>query len=58
MQKVPYMVIVGQKEEEEGLVSVRAVSLAMRDRRTQRSLQALKEEIDSKIQREVKAQEA
>ncbi len=59
MQKVPYMVIVGQKEEEEGLVSVRSRFAGDEGQKNpEEFIKALKEEIDSKIQREVKAQEA
>ena len=59
MQKVPYMVIVGQKEEEEGLVSVRSRFAGDEvQKNPEEFIKALKEEIDSKIQREVKVQEA
>ena len=59
MQKVPYMVIVGQKEEEEGLVSVRSRFAGDEGQKNpEEFIKALKEEIDSKIQREMKAQEA
>ena len=59
MQKVPYMVIVGQKEEEEGLVSVRSRFAGDEGQKNpEEFIKVLKEEIDSKIQREVKAQEA
>ena len=59
MQKVPYMVIVGQKEEEEGLVSVRSRFAGDEGQKNpEEFIKALKEEIDSKIQREVKVQEA
>ena len=59
MQKVPYMVIVGQKEEEEGLVSVRSRFAGDEGQKNpEEFIKALKEEIDSKIQREVKAQES
>ena len=59
MQKVPYMVIVGQKEEEEGLVSVRSRFAGDEGQKNpEEFIKALKKEIDSKIQREVKAQEA
>lgn len=59
MQKVPYMVIVGQKEEEEGLVSVRSRFAGDEGQKNpEEFIKALKEEIDSKIQRKVKAQEA
>ena len=59
MQKVPYMVIVGQKEEEEGLVSVRSRFAGDEGQKNpEEFIKALKVEIDSKIQREVKAQEA
>ena len=59
MQKVPYMVIVGQKEEEEGLVSVRSRFAGDEGQKNpEEFIKALREEIDSKIQREVKAQEA
>jgi threonyl-tRNA synthetase len=59
MQKVPYMVIVGQKEEEEGLVSVRSRFAGDEGQKNpEEFIKALKEEIDSKIQREMKVQEA
>ena len=59
MQKVPYMVIVVQKEEEEGLVSVRSRFAGDEGQKNpEEFIKALKEEIDSKIQREVKVQEA
>ena len=59
MQKVPYMVIVGQKEEEEGLVSVRSRFAGDEGQKNpEEFIKALKEEIDSKIQREVKVQKA
>ena len=59
MQKVPYMVIVGHKEEEEGLVSVRSRFAGDEGQKNpEEFIKALKEEIDSKIQREVKSQEA
>ncbi len=59
MQKVPYMVIVGQKEEEEGLVSVRSRFAGDEGQKnTEEFIKALREEIDSKTQREVKTQEA
>ena len=59
MQKVPYMVIVGQKEEEEGLVSVRSRFAGDEGQKNpEEFIKALNEEIDSKIQREVKVQEA
>ena len=59
MQKVPYMVIVGQKEEEEGLISVRSRFAGDEGQKNpEEFIMALKEEIDSKVQREVKAQEA
>ena len=59
MQKVPYMVIVGQKEEEEGLVSVRSRFAGDEGQKNpEEFIKALKEEIDSKIQCEVKVQEA
>ncbi len=59
MQKIPYMVIVGQKEEEEGLVSVRSRFAGDEGQKNpEEFIKALKEEIDSKVQREVKAQEA
>ncbi len=59
MQKVPYMVIVGQKEEEEGLVSVRSRFAGDEGQKNpEEFIKALREEIDSKTQREVKTQEA
>ena len=58
-QKIPYMLVVGQKEEEEGLVSVRSRFAGDEGQKNpEEFIKALKEEIDSKIQREVKAQEA
>lgn len=58
MQKIPYMLIVGQKEQEEGLVSVRS---RFEGDEGQKSLHefigSLKEEIQSRTAREVKGQE-
>ena len=59
MKKIPYMLVVGQKEEEEGLVSVRSRFAGDEGQKNpEEFIKALKEEIDSKIQREVKVQEA
>ena len=58
MQKIPYMLIVGQKEQEERLVSVRS---RFEGDEGQKSLHefigSLKEEIQSRTAREVKGQE-
>ena len=59
LQKIPYMLVVGAKEEEEGKVSVRSRFAGDEGQKNpEEFIKALKEEIDSKIQREVKAQEA
>ena len=55
MQKVPYMLVVGAKEEESGLVSVRSrVEGDEGQKSTAEFIAALKEEIAQKIAREVK----
>ena len=58
LQKIPYMLVVGQKEEEAGLVSVRS---RFAGDEGQKSLEdfmaALKEEVDSKVIRETKTEE-
>ena len=58
MQKIPYVLIVGQKEQEERLVSVRS---RFEGDEGQKSLHefigSLKEEIQSRTAREVKGQE-
>ena len=57
MQKIPYMLIVGQKEQEEGLVAVRS---RFAGDEGQKSLgefvEAVREEIRTKAVREAKAQ--
>ena len=59
LQKIPYMLVVGAKEEEEGKVSVRSRFAGDEGQKNpEEFIKALKEEIDSKIQREVKVQEA
>ena len=58
MQKIPYMLVVGAKEEEDGLVSVRS---RFEGDEGQKSLEAflsdIQEEISKKTVREVKTQE-
>ena len=55
MQKVPYMLVVGAKEEESGLVSVRSRFEGDEGQKsTAEFITALKEEIAQKIAREVK----
>ena len=58
MQKIPYMLVVGAKEEEDGLVSVRS---RFEGDEGQKSLEAflcdIKEEIAKKTVREVKTRE-
>ena len=58
MQKIPYMLVVGAKEEEDGLVSVRS---RFAGDEGQKSLDAflcdIKDEIAKKTVREVKTQE-
>ena len=55
MQKVPYMLVVGAKEEESGLVSVRSRFEGDEGQKsTAEFIAALKEEIAQKIAREVK----
>ena len=58
MQKVPYMLVVGAKEEESGLVSVRSSFYVDEGQKsTEEFIAALKEEIAQKIAREVKHSE-
>ncbi len=58
MQKVPYMLVVGAKEEESGLVSVRSRFEGDEGQKsTAEFIAALKEEIAQKIAREVKHSE-
>ena len=58
MQKVPYMLVVGAKEEESGLVSVRGRFEGDEGQKsTAEFIAALKEEIAQKIAREVKHSE-
>ena len=53
MEKIPYMLVVGQKEEEEGLVAVRSRFAGDEGQRTLDSfIQIIKEEIASKTLRE------
>ena len=55
MQKVPYMLVVGAKEEESGLVSVRSRFEGDEGQKsTAEFIAALKEEIAQKVAREVK----
>ena len=52
MQKIPYMVIVGQKEEEEGVISVRSRFAGDEGQKTlEEFTAALREEIDSRTAR-------
>jgi len=58
MQKIPYMVIVGQKEEEEGVISVRSRFAGDEGQKSMDAFLAeLKEEISSKVLRETKTSE-
>lgn len=58
MQKVPYMLVVGAKEEESGLVSVRSRFEGDEGQKSiEEFIAALKEEIAQKIAREVKHSE-
>ena len=58
MQKIPYMVIVGQKEEEEGVISVRSRFAGDEGQKsTDVFVAELKEEIASKTIRETKTKE-
>lgn len=58
MQKVPYMLVVGAKEEEDGLVSVRSRFEGDEGQSTLDSfLTDIREEIAKKTVREVKTQE-
>ena len=57
MQKIPYMLIVGQKEQEEGLVAVRSRFEGDEGQKDPKAfIQAVKEEIRMKAVREVKGQ--
>ena len=57
MQKIPYMLIVGQKEQEEGLVAVRSRSAGDEGQKSLGEfVEAVREEIRTKAVREVKAQ--
>lgn len=54
MSKIPYMVVVGAKEEEEGLISVRSRFAGDEgQRRIEEFVSQLEEEIRNKVQREV-----
>ena len=54
MQKIPYMLVVGQKEEEEGLVAVRSRFLGDEGQKTlEEFIVAIKDEIAKKEIREV-----
>ena len=58
LQKIPYMLIVGAKEEEEGLVSVRSRFLGDEGQKDLHGfINSIKEEIESRISRKVKVQE-
>ncbi len=58
MQKIPYMLIVGQKEQEEGKVSVRSRFAGDEGQKSLAEFIAkVREEIDSRAVREVKSQE-
>ena len=55
MKKIPYMLIVGEKEASEGLVSVRSRAAGDEGAKTlDEFIVSLKEEIDSKVIREAK----
>ena len=55
MQKIPYMLVVGQKEEEEGLVAVRSRFLGDEGQKSLDDfIKALSEEIAKKEIREIK----
>ena len=58
LEKIPYMLVVGAKEEEEGLVSVRSRFLGDEGQKDLGGfITAIKEEIKSREIREVKAEE-
>lgn len=58
LQKIPYMLIVGAKEEEEGLVSVRSRFLGDEGQKDLHGfIASIKEEIESRISRKVEVQE-
>lgn len=58
LEKIPYMVVVGAKEEEEGLVSVRSRFLGDEGQKDLGEfITSVKEEIKSREIREVKAEE-
>ncbi len=58
MQKIPYMLIVGQKEQEEGLVAVRSRFAGDEGQKSLAAfVEAVKEEIRTKAVREVKVNE-
>ena len=58
LQKIPYMLIVGAKEEEEGLVSVRSRFLGDEGQKDLHGfINSIKEEIESRISRKVEVQE-
>ena len=58
LQKIPYMLIVGAKEEEEGLVSVRSRFLGDEGQKDLHVfINSIKEEIESRISRKVEVQE-
>ncbi len=58
MNKVPYMLVVGAKEEEEGLVAVRSRFAGDEGQRsTEAFISGILEEIEGKIQREVQKDE-
>ena len=58
MQKVPYMLVVGAKEEEENLVSVRSRFAGDEGQRSlDEFIAAMKEEVESKTARTAETQE-
>ena len=58
LQKIPYMLIVGAKEEEEGLVSVRSRFLGDEGQKDLHGfINSIKEEIESRISKKVEVQE-
>ena len=58
MQKIPYMLIVGQKEQEEGLVAVRSRFAGDEGQKSLAAfVEVVKEEIRTKAVREVKVNE-
>ena len=58
LQKIPYMLIVGAKEEEEGLVSVRSRFLGDEGQKDLHGfIASIKEEIESRVSRKVEVQE-